>query len=172
MRRRQVLAGAALAGLGGCGFHPLYGKYGPGGAVVQPEFAAIYVAVMAERQGQLLRQALQERLAGAGEAVAKRYELTGGLSIVAEAIGIQQDTSSTRVRLNASSSWRLTRLDPGNTLVTSGTARALDGININNQEYFAADLETSAAYRRLAEQIANVITLDLAVFFRTQPAVA
>ena len=121
-----------------------------------PELRAIYVAVMAERQGQLLRQALQARLAGSGdETVTRLYELTGGLSIGAEGIGIQQDTSSTRTRFTATAIWRLTKLDVASTLVTSGTARAVDGININDQEYFAADLETSSAYRRMADTVAD-----------------
>ena len=54
----------------------------------------------------------------------KLYELSGGLNIAAEAIGIQQDTSSTRTRLSASSNWTLRKLDLANTTVTSGTARA------------------------------------------------
>lgn len=173
--RRLLLAGTgagAAAGLGGCGFQPLYGRYGATGGAVRPELAAIYVGVMPERQGQLLRQALQQRLAGSGDGVAKRYELSSGLSIAAEAIGIQQDTSSSRVRYNAIAEWTLRNVDVANTVVTRGSARATDGININNQEYFAADLETSAAYRRLADEVADQIALDLAIYFRTHPTPA
>ncbi len=169
MIARRVLVGGLAAGLGGCGFAPLYGRHGAG--ALRPELASIYVTVMSERQGQLLRQALQQRLVGAEEVGVKQYELLGGLSIAAEAIGIQQDTSSTRVRLNATTNWTLRKLDVASTVVTSGVARAVDGININNQEYFAADLETSAAYRRLADEVADKIVLDLAIYFRTHPAV-
>jgi LPS-assembly lipoprotein len=169
--RRLFLVGAA-SGLGGCGFHPLYGRLGASGGAVAPELASIYVTVMAERQGQLLRQALQQRLAGTDDSGTKVYELSGGLNIAAEAIGIQQDSSSTRLRFNGSSNWTLKKLDLANTIVTTGTARATDGININNQEYFAADLETSAAYRRLADTVADQITQDLAIYFRTHPTPA
>ena len=170
MRRRVVLAGAA-ASLSGCGFHPVYGPLAKGGTVL-PEMAAIYVAVFPERSGQLLRQALQQRLEGTGEGVAKTYELSGGFGIAAEAIGVQQDSSSTRVRLNANASWQLRRLDPQQTLLTTGSVRALDGYNINNQQYFAADLEQSAGFQRLAEAVADQITLDLALYFRKQAATA
>lgn len=169
---RRFLVVAAAAGLGGCGFRPLYGRFGVTGGAVGPELASIYVKVMAERQGQLLRQALQQRLAGSDDSGTKLYELSGGLTIAAEAIGIQQDTSSTRTRLNASASWTLRKLDLANTTVTSGAARANDGININNQEYFAADLETSSAYRRLADTVADQIAQDLAIYFRTHPTPA
>lgn len=164
--RRALVAGLA-AGLGGCGFAPLYGRRGVG--ALRPELASIYVTVMAERQGQLLRQALQQRLAGADEGGVKQYELLGGLSIAAEALGIQQDTSSNRLRFNATTNWTLRKLDVANTVVASGVAKAVDGININNQEYFAADLETSSAYRRLADEVADKIVLDLAIYFRTHP---
>ncbi len=167
MIARRVLITGLAAGLGGCGFAPLYGRHGVG--ALRPELASIYVTVMAERQGQLLRQALQQRLAGSDEAGVKQYELSGGLTISAEAIGIQQDTSSTRTRFNASSNWTLRKVDVANTVVTSGVAKAVDGININNQEYFAADLETSSAYRRLADEVADKIVLDLAIYFRTHP---
>ncbi|MDT7952919.1 MAG: LPS assembly lipoprotein LptE [Acetobacteraceae bacterium] len=169
--RRAALGGAAAL-LGGCGFRPLYGRYGASGEAIRPELASIYVTVMAERQGQLLRQALQQRLAGSDDSVSKRYELSGALSIAAEAIGIQQDSSATRVRYTATSSWTLRKLDLANSVVTQGSARAVDGININNQQYFAADLETSTAFRRLADEVAQQITLDLAIYFRTHPEAA
>lgn len=169
MIARRSLIVAAAAGLGGCGFSPLYGRYGATGGAVAPELASIYVKVMSERQGQLLRQALQQRLAGTDESGVKQYELSGDFAISAEAIGIQEDTSSTRLRLIGRSGWTLRKLDVASTTVTSGSARALDGININNQEYFAADLETQSAYRRLADTVADQITQDLAIYFRTHP---
>ncbi len=162
--RRALLLGAAGA-LSGCGFHPIYAPTARGGTI-GPELASIYVGVMAERQGQLLRQALQRRLEGTDAGVAKQYELTGGLAISIEAIGIQEDTSATRVRINGSSNWTLRKLDLHSTLVTQGLARATDGYNVNDQEYFAADLEQGAAYGRIAETIASEITLDLAAYFR------
>ena len=166
LTRRAVLTGAAV-GLAGCGFHPLYGPLAKGGTIT-PELASIYVAVMLERSGQLLRQALQQRLEGAGSGVAKQYELTGGLSVSAEALGIQQDTSSTRVRMNGAAGWSLRKLDLKQTVLTSGTARATDGYNVNNQQYFAADLEQSAAVRRIADTVADQITLEIAAYFRKQ----
>ncbi len=168
--RRALLLGAA-SGVSGCGFHPLYGPLAHGGAV-GPELASIYVAVMPERQGQLLRQALQRRFEGADAGVAKQYELTGGLSIAGEQLGIQQDTSATRIRLNGSASWVLRKLDPQGTVLTQGSARAIDGYNINNQQYFATDLEQGAAFRRLAETVADSITLEVAIFLRKRAEAA
>ncbi len=163
--RRLLLLGSASA-VAGCGFHPVYGPLAKGSGTVRPELASIFVAVMPERQGQLLRQALQRRFEGTDASVSKRYELTGGLGISAEGLGIQQDNSSTRVRVNGSCTWNLTELGSTPKLLTTGSARATDGYDVNNQQYFATDLENSATIRRLAETIADQITLDLAVYFR------
>lgn len=163
--RRLVVFGGAL-GLSGCGFRPLYGPIS-GGAQVRPELAAVYVAVMTERSGQLLRQALQRRFEGSGEeGVAKLYELTGGLAVLGQSQGIQSDTSATRVRLIGSCAWTLRTLGLKPVELATGNARAVDGYNVNNQQYFAADLEQASADRRIAESVADQITLDVASFFR------
>ena len=39
---------------------------------------------------------------------------------------------------------------------------------MNDQQYFAADLEQSAVFRRIAETVADQITLEVATFFRKQ----
>ena len=105
LTRRTALLGAASA-LSGCGFHPLYAPTDKGVSAGE-ELQAIYVDVMAERAGQLLRQALQRRFAGTDEGVAKKYELYGGLSIATEAIAIQRDTSSTYTRMTGTATWGL-----------------------------------------------------------------
>ena len=166
MRRRILLLGAT-AGLSGCGFRPVYGPLSKGGTI-RPEMAAIYVAVLPERQGQLLRQALQQRFEGAGEGVAKAYELTAGFNVAAEALGIQQDSSATRVRLDGRADWQLRKLDPAQTIMTGGSSHVVDGYNVNNQQYFAADLEQAAGVQRVAESVAELIALDVALYFRKQ----
>ena len=58
-----ALAAVGLSAvLGGCGFQPVYMPTASGKAgVAQRELAAVYVPVIPDRPGQLLRQALQER---------------------------------------------------------------------------------------------------------------
>lgn len=168
--RRAGLIGLA-ATLGGCGFRPLYAPMTKGG-MVSEELGAIYVAVMSERSGQLLRQALQRRFEGSETGIAKKYELWGGLSISGEAIAYQRDTSSTRTRLIGIANWGLRKLDVAQTSLTTGSARAIDGYDINNQEYFAAELEQGAAVRRLAENCADQITLSVASFLKNRAETA
>ena len=165
---RRFVVGAISAGLSGCGFRPVYG---PGGAAGGPqtELAAIDVALIPDRAGQLLRQFLQQRL-DRGEGVVKRYSLSVSYYIAADAIAIQTDSTSTRIRDIGNATWTLKALNPAQTTIVNGTARALDGVNVIDQQYFAADLAGEAAIRRIGEAIANQITLQIASYFTRHPA--
>lgn len=172
MRRRALIAGGGTA-LGGCGFHPLYlpasgGKPGAASAGL----SAVYVPVIAERAGQLLRQALQRRTEGSGSGIAKKYELVAAPALASEAIAIQRDTSTTRVRLIGTATWSLRELNLQHTVLTSGTSRVVDGYNILNQQYFAADLESEAAVRRTMETLADLIVTQVATWFDRQGGAA
>ena len=164
--RRTLLLGAATAPLAGCGFHPLYLPEGGKGSPASLELAAIYVPPMAERAGQLMRQALQRRLDGAGTGVAKKYDLITYMAASVEGIGVQRDTSTTRLRVSATGPWTLRELNLAHTTVATGTSRVIDGYNILNQQYFAADLEGEAAFKRVAEALADQIVQQLAIVLK------
>ena len=168
--RRAVLAGATGL-LAGCGFRPLYAP-GPRGAPgpAQAELTAIYVGLMPDRAGQLFRQALQQRFEGAGPGGSKRYELGALLSLSPEAIGIQRDNSSTRVRLIGTAAWTVRDLSADQALVANGTARSVDGYNVLNQEFFALELENDAATRRVTSALADQVTTQLSSFFANRAA--
>lgn len=167
--RRAALLGAG-ATLAGCGFRPLYapssGRAGPAAA----QLAAIYVPVFAERAGQLLRQALQQRFEGAGTGTTKRYELIAAIDINAEAVGIQRDSSSSRVRLIGSAPWVLRLLSLERPVLAQGTSRFLDGYNIINQQYFAAEISGETAILRVTEALADQITTQLGAYFLRKAA--
>jgi LPS-assembly lipoprotein len=171
MRRRRMLALAAGVTLSGCGFQPVYMPTASGKAgVAQRELAAIQVDIIPDRPGQLLRQALQDRLEMGSSGVARRYELSVAFGISGEGIAIEQNTTVTRLRMIGTATWNLVAQDPGRTRLTSGSAKSVDAINIFDAQYFAADLENETAQRRLAEALADQITLQLATFFRRQDA--
>jgi LPS-assembly lipoprotein len=171
MRRRDLLAFAAGGMLSGCGFQPVYMPTASGNAgVTQRELAAINVNLIPDRPGQLLRQALQDRLEMGASGVARRYDLSVAFGISGEGIGIEPDTTVTRIRLIGSASWNLVAQDPGRTRLAGGSARAVDALNIFDTQYFAADLENEALQRRLAEALADQITIQLAAYFRKHAA--
>jgi LPS-assembly lipoprotein len=171
MKRRRLLALAAATPLPACGFQPVYMPTASGSAgVAARELAAIYVEIIPDRPGQLLRQALQRRFEGAGDSVARRYSLAAYFGIVGEGIAVQPDTIATRIRLTGIASWNLLAQDPGRTRLTGGSARAIDGLNLFSAQYFAADLENEALTRRIAEAVADQIATQLAIYFRQQAA--
>ena len=172
MTPRRLVLGAALLALGGCGFHPVYGSSGAVAGAAD-ELTAVDVSLIPERPGQLLRQALQQRLTGTGfNASAKRYQLVVSLGILAASVGEQQDSSITRIRQLGTANWTLKRLDPGQSFVASGVARTLDGVNVIDEQYFASDVAAETANRRIADNLADEITLQLATYFNLHPAAA
>jgi LPS-assembly lipoprotein len=166
-----ALGGAGV--LAGCGFQPVYmstasGRAGP----AERELSAISVALIPDRPGQLLRQNLQERLASDSAGTAHRYDLAVTFAISGEGIGVLQDSSATRIRLIGTAAWTLTAQDPVRTRITSGSARAMDGFNVLDQQLFAADIDNEQVQRRLASEIADQIAIQLAIFFRHRATVA
>jgi LPS-assembly lipoprotein len=167
---RRLLCLAATAAIGGCGFQPVYmptasGKAGPG----QRELASVYVPVIPERPGQLLRQALQERFANDSGTPAS-YDLNVSFGIAGEGLAVQANDLATRVRLTGTATWSLVGHDPKRTVLISGSARAMDAINIIGSQYFASDLETEVEQKRIAENLATQIATRLAAWFRQQAA--
>ena len=164
LTRRSALMITLL--LPGCGFRPLYGSDGNASGGASHDLAMIDVALIPNRSGQLLRQSLQQRLYGPGDdAPAKRYQLSVSLAVTGEAIGEQADSSITRLRQFGSANWTLKKLDPAQTFVASGLARSLDGVNIIDEQFFAADVEGETVARRMADTLAEQIEIQLAAYF-------
>ncbi len=162
--RRTALLG--LAGLAaGCGFHPLYQQ----GTTQQAALAAIYVNIIPNRYGQLLRQALQARLEGADGGNAKQYTLTVGLSESVQALDVQNDNSTTRNRAIGTAVWSLHAVDKGSAQIAGGTVRSVDGYNIIDEQFFYADMEQDQAEHRLTDALADQIVTGLALYFAKHP---
>jgi LPS-assembly lipoprotein len=154
--------------LGGCGFQPVYmrtasGKPGP----AQRELESVYVNLIPDRPGQLLRQALQERFSSDSGTPAA-YDLAVTFSIAGEGIAITSNDIATRLRLTGIASYVLIGHDPQRTHLTAGSARVMSGLNIFDSQYFAVDLELERRQRDIAEQCADQITNQLAIWFRSR----
>ena len=167
--RRWLLPLLAAPLLSACGFRPVYGPApGQTAGAAATGLAEINVALIPERAGQLLRNALQERFERAGVAAARHYELSVAYSVSGEAIGIQHDNTATRARFVGQATYRLVSQDPSRATLTTGNARVEDGYNYFNQQYFAADQQADEIERRIAEAMADQIALQLALFFRAR----
>jgi len=168
--RRRWLAGAGLLALGGCGFRPLYAPDRPGGSVTDSrtaaELAAVRVGLIPERNGQLLRRALQQRLDPRGAGVAARYDLRASFLLAGQPEGFNRDGSPSRVRYDATAPWVLLTMATPPTEIDSGSARASETWNILDNQFFASDQSREAAERRLTDLLAEDIVLRLTLRFR------
>jgi len=142
--------------------------YGGSADVAQP-LDEVNVANIPERNGQLLRIALETNLQAAGAPVQQLYTLNVSYAVGQADVGVQEDSSATRDRFNAAASWTLTPIgNPGLTLA-HGQATAQDALNIIDQQYFASTLETNTVDQQLATEISAQITAQLGAYFKAHP---
>ena len=158
-------------GVVGCGFRPVYGP-GASGALGPAEagLAQINVPPLPERPGQMLRQFLQQNFDhGAGGP--KLYELVVSYGVSAEGIAIERANSiPTRSRMVGNASWSLVSADAQRRTLTSGHARAYDAFNPIDGQYFYSDLAGEQTQQRLAQAVADQISLQLAGYFHQHPS--
>jgi LPS-assembly lipoprotein len=166
-RRAALLTG--LGGvLSGCGFHPVYMATGDGPAPATG-LAEIEVKPIYERPGQILREALLGRL-GTEAGTPRKFDLQVNFWITGEAQGVLNFTQPTRIRLVGSANWTLTTRGPKPAKLAEGSDRIGDGFDIFDTQYFAMDLDNEHVQRRVAEAMAERITLRLAAWFHQHPS--
>ena len=172
----MALGGAGL--LAGCGFRPLYAPDGTRNPAAEAspalaaELAAVRVAPIGERTGQVLRRTLQRRLEGARTGVASRYELQAALTYSVEVLGYRQDGTISRIRYLATGTWVLGTEAVEPVEVGRGTVRTLDAYNIPDLQFFAADASREALERRVIEEVSDRIVLGVAAALRRRLAAA
>ncbi len=157
--RRTLLLTPLL--LAGCGFRPLHAPPAPGGAAdIAPDLAAIRVGLIPDRSGQIMRQELERRLAGAARgaagrgAVAARYDLKVTVLVGADLLGFRRDGSPSRVRNTYTAPWTLSTMAVPPVIVAQGSSTAFDAYNVPDNQFFAGLQASAAADRRLLEQLA------------------
>ena len=155
-----------LLPLAGCGFHPLYGSADQAAEAQLPD---IFVAVIPGRPGQVLRQDLQQRLAGSSEAEPQGYTLRVAYAIVPEAIGIHGDNTSARTRIIGRANWSLSSVAQVPLVLASGAARSDDGFDVVETQYFAATMAAESTESRIAGSLADSIKTQLAIWFSAHP---
>jgi len=161
--RRNILAALAAAPLAGCGFHPLYG--GRTAGEYDPRLAAIKVAPIPDREGQMLELALREKLNPRSVTAPTRYSLTVTLKLTQSDLGIQRNATSTRSEINAAASYLLSG---GGTNVT-GNSRTVTAFNLQDDAWAATVAEKDARERAIAD-LADAIYMQLSLWSQRQTA--
>jgi LPS-assembly lipoprotein len=171
MKRAAVLVLGFV--LSGCGFHPLYAvPHTPGGSM-QGSLRSIYVEETPEQLGYQLRNRLIDVIDGQAEAAGARYHVKLTLTTKSEAIGVQSQTTSTGItqtaitRYNDTIRCEYVLTDAAGAVLTKGVETGLSAYNVLNSPYATLAVQQDAD-RRAAEDIADRIRIDLAVWFAQQ----
>lgn len=176
-RRALLSFGAKAAGFGlaggvvGCAPHPLYapnafGNAPKGSESVRAQLRQVQVPLLGDREGQILRQALQDRLYAGDTPGYSRYTLQVSIGINQVGLGVQGDSTITYVRFIATAPWSLvSQDDPDHKVLVSNIAQASDSLNAFDNQPFGQELETNVVNTRLAQSIADEIVTRLAHYF-------
>jgi len=173
MKRAAALLVSALL-LGGCGFHPLYAVPGGSGGSMQASLRSVYVEPVPEKLGYELRNQLIDLLDGPSSAAGARYRLRVTLTTKSEAIGVQSQTTTSGVTQTAitryndtlKAEYELVDVN-SNAVVTKGIETGLTAYNVLSSPYATLAVQQDAD-KRAAEDIADRIRIDLAVWFAAQ----
>jgi len=150
----------ALGGLvAACGFQPVHGRRGRGGAAL----TGVNVAPIADRSGQLLYNALLDRLRPAPNAP---HDLVATFELVDQDLGISEDDKPSLANLFGTARWRLlTRVDDGRRRQDlTGQSRAAVTYNVLDNQY-ATERNRRAGQEAIAERIAADIETRLIAHF-------
>lgn len=168
MSGRRALLVAALGALSACGLRPLYGgdEGNPAGGApsggVRGDLAAIRIATIAERAGQVLRNALLDHLTPGGEPAQPLYQLVVIRAEVEESPLRRIDELASLQILRVTATWSLRDL-AGATL-TQGVSRTLARFDMTRSQP-ATEAARENARERTARDLAEDIRMRLALYF-------
>lgn len=132
--------------------------------------AAIRVQPINDRPGQILAMALRENLNPANVSTPTRWDLTTGLRITRSDLGIQRNATATTSEITAYATF-LVRESEGGKVVYSSTSTAVGDFD-QVPDAYATQVAADSARDRALRQVADEITLRLAIFVRDQRAKA
>lgn len=167
MKRRAALLGLVGA-LAACGFRPLYGERAQG-PEIEAQFAAVDIAPIDDRLGQLVRNHLLDAMNPYGRPLRPHYRLEVRLSPSLESLAFREDDTATRVNLRLAATYFLRRAHSDEVLL-EGATRVIASYNVTRQDY-ATLIADRDAQARAAREVADEIVTRLAVWFeRARPA--
>jgi len=163
-----LIVATSLA-LAGCGFRPLYGERSAT-SVSAAELAAIQIETIPNRDGQMLRNNLLDKLQPRGPAPKSLYRLAVGLQTTKEGYGIREDDTATRASLTMVANYNLLDLSNGQVLLNA-SSRSTSSYNILDNE-FATVISEDDAVRRTVQDLSEEIRTRLAVFLMSRKTAA
>lgn len=164
----RALAFVLACLLGGCGFHPLYGRSDTPGAARQV-FASIYVdTIDGEHVGYELRNALIGNLQGVNKPTQAVYRLKVKVDQYLQGIAVANDATVTRYNYTLNANYELSDIRT-NRVVKSGIETTLSAYDVVTSPYATLVAEQDAQ-KRGAQDIAYRIQIELSAYFTKHPA--
>jgi LPS-assembly lipoprotein len=163
-RSRRIVIFGLFAGLVGCGFQPLYGRMDDADTNVVGHMAAIRIGPIPDRLGQLLRNALQDKLTPRGRPAKPLYRLDVSLTENRSDLVILQDATSTLAKLRIRANYVLIDVASSHPL-TRGVSASTTVFNIVESEFANINAQADARARTV-NAISDDIRLRLGLFFR------
>lgn len=146
--------------LAGCGFTPIYGAHGNTNEPVSRALSRVAIASIPDRQGQLLRNHLIDRMYFSGRPARPEATLNVALRSTETDLGIQKDATASRRQLNVWTDYTLS--DMGGKQLLKGRAHSVVSFSKLDAQYGTLSAEQNATERALnevGEQIVNRLSL-------------
>ena len=170
MRIAAFLSAALLAlsavGVSGCGFRPVYGSASATTSAAA-RLAQVHVETIPERNGQILRNALIERMNVNGLPPRPAYRLVIGLKEDELDLGIRRDATVTRGQIKMTATYQLLEVATG-AVADQGTARSVSSYNVVESD-FGTFVSRADAQARALQDLSEDITLRLALRLDKNP---
>jgi LPS-assembly lipoprotein len=160
-KQSKILVIALLCCLTGCGFHSIYGSHGlDNDSPVAIELNEIAIDNIPNRNGQILRNDLVDRMYGKNRPSQPLYTLKVNLHNSVEDLGILANATSTRELMDMYGDYTL--VDRKGVTILSGTAHSVASYDRLDQMYGTVAAQQDAYERTIhevSEQIVNHISL-------------
>jgi LPS-assembly lipoprotein len=149
--------------LSGCGFHSVYGTHTTeDGAPVASDLNNITIENIPDRNGQMLRNFLVDRLYGQNRPSQPLYDLKVTIHSSEEDLGILANATSTRSLLNMNADYVLN--DAQGKQILRGTAHSVASFDLLDQMY-ATVAARNDAYQRTLHEVSEQITNRISLYF-------
>lgn len=157
-RRAFLISLAAAPVLAACGFEPLHAQRG-----VLAALPPMQIEPIPDRQGQILRNYLLDRVSPRGEASSAKYSLVITLFEPRQVLALRRDDVISRMSYSAVANFEVR--DSANRRVFAGNSSFSTDYEITNSEYATLTAQQNAR-ERVLELVADDIRNQIAVEFR------
>ena len=159
-----LVVGVLTLGPAGCGFEPMYARpTGGGTTVIGTQLSTIRVNGIQDRKGQLLRNALVQRLSPLGEPARPSPTLEVTLSSAQENLAERSDGRASLGRMFVTATYRLFPMGAEQPAF-SGNSRSVVSYRLLGPRYSSVAVERDAEERALSE-LAEDIGNQLGTYF-------